>query len=243
MASDLRAVVGTMAVVVVVSALPAAAGPKTDDGAVVAERETGGLRTDRLSRKELKVWRKIEAVVMAEGPQGQPLHPTLRGLWEAVDSSGHAVYVELVRDKKSTIAGRFEVTAVDPEGDSHEARLLLNLRALDRVSTRPAAARPNGFIPFKDLEKTQRHAELLGHELAHAAWHLKSVERARIAERIHRDKQRLARKLLAAPSAEAREALLVEARSADQLGRRMEQTAEAAEMEIWSELVAGQESL
>jgi len=204
MPSYLRTLVATM--VVVASAFPAAAGPRTGSDAVVTERAAGGLRTDRLSGKELKTWKKIEAVVLAEDPQGRPLHPTLRGLWEAVDASGHAVYVEVVRDKKSTIAGRFEVTQVDPEGATHEARLLLNLRALDRVSTRPAAARSNGFIPFEDLEKTQRYAELLGHELAHAAWHLESVERARIAERIDREKQELARKLLAAPSAEARQA-------------------------------------
>jgi hypothetical protein len=242
MPSSLRAVVATV-VVVVAGALPVAAGQKTNGDAVVSERAMGGLRTDRLSRKELKTWAKIEAVVMAEDAQGQPWHPTLRGLWEAVDSSGHAVYVEVVRDGKSAIAGRFEVTEVDPDGVSHEARLLLNLRALDRVSTTPAAARANGFIPFEDLEKTQRQAELLGHELAHAAWHLESVERARIAERIHRDKERLAQKLLAAPSAEAREALMVEARAADRFGRRLEESAEAAEMEIWSELRAAQDSL
>ena len=180
---------------------------------------------------------------MAEDVHGRPLHPTLRGLWEEVDASGHVVRIELVRTKKSAIAGRFEVTRVDPEGSAHEARFILNLRALDRVSTRAAAARPNGFIPFEGLDETRRYAELLGHELAHAAWHLESVERAHVAARIQSTKERLVRRLLEAKSPEEREALVREARSRDAFGRALERTAETLEFDIWKELVAGEELL
>ena len=56
---------------------------------------SGVIRTDRLSRKQLKAWRRIVKIVMAEDRRGRPLHPTLRQLWDAVDSSHHIVYVEM----------------------------------------------------------------------------------------------------------------------------------------------------
>src|SRR4029450_10903356 len=96
---------------------------------------SGGLRTDRLSAKELGVWRQIVAIALARNGDGEPMHPTLRRLWDAVDASGHVVHVELSDNKKGTpsyIGARFAVTSVDPTGRSHEDVLVLNLRGIDR---------------------------------------------------------------------------------------------------------------
>jgi hypothetical protein len=204
---------------------------------------SGGIRTERLSRKELKTWNSIVAIVMAKNPAGQPLYPTLRTLWDTVDTSGHAVYVEM-RDPgapPSYVAGRFAITRVDPEGKAHEGILILNLRAIDTVSTRPAAKRANGFIPFEGLGRKERYAELLGHELAHAVWTLADTERARLVERLQDEIEHQTRMLVAARARGLRAEIEKHVAELDRLCRVIEEPAEAAEVVIWEELRAGQE--
>ena len=78
----------------------------------------GGIRTDRLSEKGLARWNKIVAIVMAEDAGGRPLHPTLRALWDAVDASGPAVFVELPEPKcrRPYIVGGSRSRAWIPKG-------------------------------------------------------------------------------------------------------------------------------
>lgn len=205
---------------------------------------SGGVRTDRLSPRQLRSWNKIVEIVMAEGGDGQPLHPTLRQLWDAVAQSGHVVHVEIPDRKspRSYVAGRFAITKVDPEGKSHEGILILNLRAIDRLSTGPGAARADGFIPFLGLGRDQRYAELLGHELAHAVWHLATTERARLAERLQGEMEtemgRVLRVGVRGPDAGLQERVA----TLDRLAREAEQPAEAAEVAIWKELEASQQA-
>src|SRR5262245_53706688 len=68
-----------------------------------APRSTGprGLRTKRLSPKQLQVWRRIAAIVLAEDGSGHPLYPTLHRLWNAVDTSGHVVHVGICEPASS----------------------------------------------------------------------------------------------------------------------------------------------
>jgi hypothetical protein len=191
-----------------------------------------GIRTDRLSGKRLETWHSVVAIVLAEDRGGRPLHPELRRLWDEVETSGHAVYVELPRSKglRAYVAGRFAVTKIDPEGKAHEAVLVMDLAVIDRVSTGPGAARADGFIPLAELGKKARYAEVLGHELAHAAWTLAEADRARLAK----------------PFSGAVEELVKESRQngdeVDRVSREVEAFAEAAEEVIWAELVAGQRS-
>jgi hypothetical protein len=167
---------------------------------------------------------------MAQDRAGQPLHPALRRVWDTVEGSGHAVYVELPESKgnRSYVAGRFAVTKVDPEGKAHEAVLVLNLSVIDRVATSPAAARTGGFVPLAGLEKKARYAEVLGHELAHAAWTFAEPDRARLAR----------------PFSEGLAELVTESRqnggAVERVSRELEAFAEAAEEVIWAELAAGQ---
>jgi len=199
---------------------------------------TSGLRTDRLCGKHLERWQKIEELVMAEDGDGQPLHPTLRQLWDAVDTSRHAIFVEMA-GSKGYFAGRFEVRSVDPEGEAHEGVILLNLRAIDRTSTGPAAARADGFIPFEGLGKNERYAEVLGHELAHAVWHLASTNRARLAERLQGQLEEQARMLLAMdPNKRSGQGLQEQETDLERLARDLEGPAETAERAIWEELKA-----
>jgi len=205
---------------------------------------SGGLRTDRLSPKQLHAWNKIVDIVMADGRDGRPLYPTLRQLWDAVDTSGHVVHVE-IPDRKgppSYLAGRFAITKVDPEGKAHEGILILNLRAIDKLSTGPGATRPGGFIPFRGLGKNERYAELLGHELAHAVWNLGATERARLAQRLQGDMETEMRMVLRAGGRGPDEELRERVGELDRLAREVERPAEAAEVAIWKELQAGRQA-
>ncbi len=125
---------------------------------------------------------------------------------------------------------RFAVTKVDPEGKAHEAVLVLNLPAIDRVSTGPGAARAHGFIPLAELGKKERYAEVLGHELAHAAWTFAEADRVRFAKPFSGEAEGL------------HEETRQDAREVDRVSQQVEAPAEAAEEVIWAELLAGQRS-
>ena len=201
--------------------------------------KSGGFRADRLSRKHLRAWNKIVDIVMAEDRAGQPLHPTLRRLWDGVDTSGHLVYIEMPDRKRSYIAGRFAITRVDPEGKAHEGRVIMNLRVIDKLSTGPAAARAGGFIPFDGLGKNQRYAELLGHELAHAVWTLAAPERARLVMPLQSETEHVMRRVLGTTHPSGDE-LRERVSELERLSRMLEEPAEAAEVAVWKELRAGQ---
>src|SRR5262245_36442884 len=53
--------------------------------------ELQGIVTTRLSEKNLSRWKEIEQIVFAETADRQPLHPTLRGMWEWLETSGHTI--------------------------------------------------------------------------------------------------------------------------------------------------------
>ena len=196
-----------------------------------------GLRTDRLSATQLRRWEAIVDIVKAEDGRHRPLHPTLRGLFDAVDAGPHTVFIEM-HDTTSYVAGRFRLTSVDVEGRAHQAVLILNLRAIDKASTRPVAARADGFIPFMGLTRHERYAEVLGHELVHAAWHLASTERARLAEWLHGRIEERAREPLKEHLAGRNEALRAHDTERVRLAQELEREAETAERAIWEELQA-----
>jgi hypothetical protein len=207
-----------------------------------ADWAEGGIRTDRLSGKALERWRSIVEIVMAEDAGGRPLHPTLRGLWDAVYANPCAVFVELPRQKsrKAYIVGRFAIAQVDPEGRALEGVLVMDLSAIDRAASGPGAARKNGFVPFAGLGKKERYAEVLGHELAHAAWGFGAAERTRLSLTLPGEVARASRLVLAAQTGDARDESVERARELERLSREVEEPVEAVEAAAWAELLAGQ---
>lgn len=204
-----------------------------------------GLITEHLSPKQLKRWQEIEQLVLAEDEDGQPLHPTLRGLWQWAEMSQHAIYLEMLArsNRRSTLAGSFQIQKYDPEGKRHVALIRLSLSNIDRAYVGPLAAYADGFIPFQGLSQKERYAEVLGHELAHAKWALSKTERVRQGQELveqtnelllshnqyHGDRPfgaELRRRLL------KRDSFLVET----------EAEAEAVEAVIWQELIASQQA-
>lgn len=146
----------------------------------VLKIKQSGLLTARLSRKELERWKALERRVFAEGSRGEPLHPTLRDLWDWADHSGHVVYLQFLDGNAipSSTAGSINIERFDPTGKRHTAVLRLCLSNIDQALISPLVARPNGFIPFDKLQKEDRYLEVLGHELAHIKYVLSSLLRA-----------------------------------------------------------------
>src|SRR5262249_9765017 len=139
-----------------------------------------GLITDWLSAKQLKRWDAIKRLALAQEADHKPLHPTLPQLWEWAETSGHAIYIELLGPEavSKSLAGEFRIERLDPQGKRHVAVIRLFLANIDKVYVGREASRPNGFIPMNGLTKEERYVEVLGHELAHAYHILTDRQRA-----------------------------------------------------------------
>src|SRR5262245_5632494 len=99
----------------------------------------GGLRVDRLSRGDLRIWRAIEAVVADSDPSGVPRSPTLRRLWDWAHDSTHVLHVEMVPPSRlaAGMAGVFRVESSDPAGRRHVAVIRLCPSNIQRGKAAP----------------------------------------------------------------------------------------------------------
>ncbi len=204
--------------------------------------EFSGLITSRLPQKDLERWKEIEQIVFAEDTRKQPLHPTLRNLWEWVETSGHAVFIEMTRSTSTSTctAGTFVIERFDPKGEKHVGVIKLNLSNIDLAYVGPESARENGFIPFDKLSKEERYVEVLGHELAHAVHILTNLERAgKVEEMVEKTNEML----LAWRPDQKNGGLSLEMKrrlsGRDELLKVLEKQAEEMEYIVWQELTAG----
>ncbi|HKX26363.1 MAG TPA: hypothetical protein VJ302_01600 [Blastocatellia bacterium] len=203
--------------------------------------EVSGLLTGRLSPKDLERWKAIEKLVFAEDQDRQPLHPTLRWMWEWIDTSGHAVYVEVIRTNRTSTctAGNFTIERFDARGDRQVAVIKLNLPNIDQAYVGRNSARANGFVPFSELNKEERYAEVLGHELAHAVHILTNLDRTKkVVEYVEQTNEML----LSQEVRQASSGLLVldlktRLTRRDELLKELEAQAEEMEVVVWRELV------
>jgi hypothetical protein len=200
-----------------------------------------GLLTNRLSAKDLERWEKIEQIVFAEDSDRLPVHLTLRWLWEWIDTSGHSVYIEMIRTNRTLTctAGSFRLESFDPSGQRHVGVIKLNLPNIDVAYVGPTSKRANGFIPFKDLEKEERYAEVLGHELAHAVHILASHERTqKVWEYVERTNNMLLTQHIRRNSFPIAPDLKRRLSKRDALLKELESQAEKSEEAVWRELIA-----
>jgi hypothetical protein len=207
---------------------------------IAPAREVYGIDTSRLSAKDLQRWKMIERLVFAEDGKSQPLHPTLRGMWEWIETSGHTVYVEIVRPGRgsTSTAGNFSIEKFDPRGEHHIGVIKLNLTNIDLAYVGPSAARETGFIPFEKLGKVERYAEVLGHEFAHAVDILTNHDRVKSVEfMIELTNEELLR------SHPRRKGDIISPDLKKRLSRRdtilvdLEKRAEFMEQKVWKELI------
>lgn len=200
-----------------------------------------GFVTDRLSVGEFEKWKAVERVVFAQDNEQQSLHPTLRNLWQWIETSGHTVYIEIIRTQGAVncTAGLFLIERFDPLGEHHIAVIKLNLDNINQAYVGAGTSRANGFIPFLGLEREQRYAEVLGHELAHAIHILTDLERARLVEDVIQQTNRMflashRRYKTGWMASELKRRLL----RRDALLKLLEEQAEEMERVVWHELAA-----
>ena len=158
---------------------------------VLAEAATvkAAIRTDRLSGRELRAWRAIVEVVRAAAHDGRPLYPALHRLFRELETSVHVIQIEMSRSSASSgTAGRFLIETLGTNG-GHEGSIRLNLRTIDH-----ALRGPQDEAVFARLGKHERRAQVLGHELAHAAWAFAEPDRARLVHEVQERRQDLARR-------------------------------------------------
>lgn len=200
--------------------------------------------TDRLTAKDLRRWEVIKRIVFAEDIEGQPLHPTLRGLWEKLERSGHTIYIEMrgMGRAISNTAGVFHIERLDPEGVKHVAIIRLYPETIDRAYVGPTAG-AEGFAPFQGLSKEERYAEVLGHEMAHALHILSDPARARMVKEVVQETNELFLSYgrqygYANIGPEMQRRLNVR----DALLKELEEPAEAAERLVWREILWSREA-
>ena len=218
-------------------------GPSGGAGAVSEMNSRSGLLIDHLSARKLETWKSIEELVFAEDKEKQPLHPTLRSMWEWIETSGHKVYVEFMDPKRSSTstAGVFSIDKVDPRGESHSSVIRLNLFNIDHAAMPEIAGEKGGFIPFSQLNGEERYAEVLGHEMAHAIYILSNPERtSKIFDNVETTNQILllsnvdrSRGQLPSDIIDMRKRIT----KRDEILRQLEAVAESMEKQVWKELV------
>ena len=201
-----------------------------------------GIRADRLSGRQLNTWRSIQSIVFARDASGRFKHPNLHALWQQAEGSGHVIYVEFCKPqfRWASAAGDFRVEKHYPKGQKHIGVIRLYLSVIDHVQVDSRIQGTLGFIPFLGLRKTERYAEVLGHELSHAVWILANPDLTKLCERpVNADvkttdchRQRCNSDL---SHIEMRERLI----RLESLMGELEMRARATELAIWRELHAG----
>ncbi len=205
----------------------------TSASALVQSTPETGILLDRIDGPHLRTWKAIWRIVSAKNKAGRILHPRLYGLWNEVAASGHTVYIELSDHASMTKAGRFLVESVDPAGCRHIAVIRLNLPTIRSAYDGPDARRPDGWTPFEGLNADERFAEVLGHELAHAAKAFRDPEYWRSYLELETESNGLAFGNGGLTDDAGNDRRLVRIAA---LTQRIEEPARAAEAQVWREL-------
>ncbi len=213
-----------------------AAGAGIPDAHIITRAATAAIRTDRLSRRQLRTWKRIEGIVFARDAAGRSLHPTLEGLWRQVESSGHTIFIDMRAPALESTAGIVVVERIDPEGKNHTLSICLYLSAIDNADTSDWARRADGFTPFKQLNREKRYAQVIGHELAHVVLIMQDPYYAALV----REQNGLRAELLAR-NRKGRKVVfdsenMLRLRRLAMLTGQLEAPANAIEIEIWREL-------
>jgi hypothetical protein len=202
-----------------------------------------GIRTDRLTPRQLQTWRSIEQIIQAVDRTGRPLHPRLFSLWQWARTSGHAIYIELIDEKNPQTYHAGYLSVLEPNGKDTSKIAVIQLwcSIIEKASVQKEVRRPDGFIPFDGLGKFERYAQVFGHELVHAQLQLEDSTYDGLCMEL--DKERTA--FLSFRRQNPRSGSYSQS-SKNQLRRilslteQIEKPAQTAEVEIWQELLEGQ---
>ncbi len=201
---------------------------------------SGGIRTDRLSQKQLRVWNSIREIVFAKDRANRLLHPRLHGLWQSAERSGHLIFVELDKcvGNSSTKAGDMVIDKVDPAGRQHVVSVRLFLSTINRAFAEKGL--PEQFEPFAGLNRKARYAEVLGHELAHIERLLRDPNYLRLYTELGRELSSFCSRRNVRKGQDLDQEEQKRLERIDMLVNEMERPVVAAEAEIWRELAASE---
>ncbi len=163
--------------------------------AAMAEQGRTGILTDRLTAKQLKIWKSIESVVLADDGKGYPLYPGLKSLWQRAEASGRMIFIELEDRKReaSPFAGEVLIEKSDamfsPDRLVVRLRLWLIDRSVGSMTYQGGAVRQAEIHSFRGLDRYQRYAQVLGHELIHALFLLTDSSQVRMLEELKMETQ------------------------------------------------------
>jgi hypothetical protein len=198
---------------------------------------SSGFRTDRLTPKQRRIWGEIERIVQATDNTGRPRYPMLHSLWQRIHSSGHTAFIEMSERWVTTgVGGKTTFKDIGADGSRRAVVIWLHLWTIDNATADPRAQRSDGLIPCYGLGKNERYAEVLGHELVHAVLMLENPEYARLSTEYDSASKELSVRRKTANKEEIQRRY----QQLQSLSDKVERPAEAAELEIWRELIDGQ---
>jgi hypothetical protein len=204
-----------------------------------------GIRTDRLSPKQLQIWRSIEQIIQAVDRTGRPLHPKLFSLWQWAQTSGHTIYIEVLNEKHTATynAGFLTIQESGSDGAQKAAVIQLWSWVIENASVQKDVRRPDGFIPFEGLGKLERYAQVVGHELAHAALQFNDPAYDHLCRELEKERAEFL-----TSRQQSRVGNVYDESTRQRLTRlaslteRIEKPAQSTEVEIWRELLNGQKN-
>jgi len=197
-----------------------------------------GVLLERLSARHQKTWHAIRKVIYAEDADGKPLHPMLKALLEQLQTSDHSVYLEFDDSRAGCrcSAGKFSIERVGPEGSRNVAVIKLYLRVIEQAPAPVRANLKHDFAPLAGLNKLDRYAEVLGHEMAHAVDILFSPERAKRVDEVFRKSDQVIQQRLR-PKGSIEPEIERALQERDAFLQELENPAGIAEALVWRELV------
>ncbi len=211
------------------------------DVSIAASNAATGIRTDRLSPRQLRAWNAIREIAFARDRLGRLLHPRLGELWQSVETSGHQVFIEFPGGVKmlSSKAGEFAIEKLDPSGRPHVVKIMLFLSTIDRAFAGKDVPRSASFAPLAGLGRKARYAEILGHELSHVAALFSDPGYLRLLTERDREVSELSVLRSGLNDSTSVQEIQKHAERVELLVRELEKSAVAAEVEIWHELLKG----
>ena len=213
--------------------------PGFPNAAIAAPDTRAGIRTDRLSPRQLRVWNSIREIVFAKDRANHLLHPRLHELWQSVERSGYLIFVELPKREEGakTKAGDMIIEKVDPGGGRHIINVRLFLSSIDRAFAEKRPPRGvDHFVPFAGLSRKARYAEVLGHELAHVESLLGDPNYLRLYSELDKELSSYTSRRKIQKGQELDQETQKQLERMDFLVNEIEKPAVAAEAEIWREL-------
>ena len=202
-----------------------------------------GIVTDRLTPRQMKMWREIENVVLATDSSGIPVHPMLYSLWRRLETGGLTIRIELLEPKTASFysGGHFAVEDISSGGASRTGVIRLYPKVIDGALTTEVARRSDGFLPFEKLsDRTLRYAEVLGHEMTHALQILSSEDQYRLTAELEQEAKQLSDTIRSCKEALLDESIRGRLKKLEFMRETIEKPARDAEVAVWRELAATQ---